>query len=100
MENKLSKSSLNQEKKLSLKSRNLKKKFIRKKVILFVILEILKQKDNEKDIALGTSKTNYNDPRISVAWCKKNEVKIEKVFPKNLLGKFLWAMYTEAEWEF
>ena len=66
----------------------------------YLTLEILRQKDNEKDIALGTSKTNYNDPRISVAWCKKNEVKIEKVFPKNLLGKFLWAMYTEAEWEF
>ena len=49
---------------------------------------------------MGTSKTNYNDPRISVAWCKANEVKIEKVFPKNLLSKFLWAMYTDAEWEF
>jgi len=32
----------------------------------------LKEKDDEKDIALGTSKTNYNDPRISVAWCKQN----------------------------
>ncbi len=60
----------------------------------------MKEKDDEKDIALGTSKTNYNDPRISVAWCKANEVKIERVFPKNLLSKFLWAMYTDAEWEF
>jgi len=63
-------------------------------------VEILKKKDEGKQIALGTSKTNYNDPRISVAWCKRNEVKVEKVFPKTLLSKFLWAMYTEADYEF
>jgi DNA topoisomerase-1 len=28
------------------------------------------KKESNKEIALGTSKTNYNDPRISVAWCK------------------------------
>ena len=33
-----------------------------------------------KDVSLGTSKTNYNDPRISVAWCKLAECPIEKVF--------------------
>jgi DNA topoisomerase-1 len=33
---------------------------------------MLKKKDDTKEIALGTSKTNYNDPRISVAWCKQN----------------------------
>ena len=78
----------------------MKKRSQRKKVNILFKLELLKEKDDEKDIALGTSKTNYNDPRISVAWCKANEVKIEKVFPKNLLSKFLWAMYTDAEWEF
>lgn len=25
-------------------------------------------------MALGTSKINYLDPRISVSWCKRNEV--------------------------
>lgn len=49
---------------------------------------------------MGTSKTNYNDPRITVAWCKKHEVKIEKIFTKNLQSKFLWAMYTDQDWEF
>ena len=49
---------------------------------------------------MGTSKTNYNDPRITVAWCKKHEVKIERIFTKNLLSKFLWAMYTDQDWEF
>lgn len=36
-------------------------------------------KDDLKSVALGTSKINYMDPRISVAWCKRHEVPIEKV---------------------
>jgi DNA topoisomerase-1 len=36
------------------------------------IIETLQKKNEGKEIALGTSKTNYNDPRISVSWCKKN----------------------------
>lgn len=36
-------------------------------------------KDENKQIALSTSKLNYLDPRITVAWCKKNGVPIEKV---------------------
>ena len=36
-------------------------------------------RDENKTIALGTSKLNYLDPRISVQWCKTNEVPIEKV---------------------
>lgn len=89
-----------QNKKLLLRLANWKTKYPSNKVIICINLENLRQKDSEKDIALGTSKTNYIDPRISVAWCKKNEVKIEKVFPKNLLSRFLWAMYTEPNWEF
>ena len=38
-----------------------------------------KIKEDLKTVALGTSKINYLDPRISVAWCKRNEVPIEKV---------------------
>jgi DNA topoisomerase-1 len=36
-------------------------------------------KDDLKTVALGTSKINYMDPRITVAWCKLHEVPIEKV---------------------
>ena len=43
-------------------------------------------------IATSTSKTNYNDPRITVAWCKQWEVPIDKIFTKVLLEKFGWAM--------
>ena len=37
-------------------------------------------KDQTKDVALGTSKINYMDPRITVAWCKAKEVPLESVF--------------------
>ncbi|KAI5063198.1 hypothetical protein GOP47_0021745 [Adiantum capillus-veneris] len=36
-------------------------------------------KEDLKTVALGTSKINYLDPRITVAWCKQHEVPIEKV---------------------
>ncbi|KAK9091955.1 hypothetical protein Syun_026866 [Stephania yunnanensis] len=39
----------------------------------------MKTKEDLKTVALGTSKINYLDPRISVAWCKRHEVPIEKV---------------------
>ena len=40
----------------------------------------LEDKIDSKNHALGTSKINYMDPRISISWCKMNEVPIEKVF--------------------
>jgi len=60
----------------------------------------LKHKDDNKEVSLGTSKINYMDPRITVAWCKRNEVPIEKVFSKTLRDKFNWAMAVDPEWEF
>ncbi|KAJ4954363.1 hypothetical protein NE237_011146 [Protea cynaroides] len=47
----------------------------------------MKTKEDLKTVALGTSKINYLDPRISVAWCKRHEVPIEKIFNKALLAK-------------
>jgi DNA topoisomerase-1 len=55
-------------------------------------------KEDLKTVALGTSKINYMDPRITIAWCKRNEVPIEKVFNKSLLSKFTWAM--DVDWHF
>merc|ERR1712223_1742437 len=49
-------------------------------------------KEENKTIALGTSKLNYLDPRITVAWCKKFEVPIEKVYTKTHRDKFRWAI--------
>jgi len=65
-------------------------------------LEIQKtDKDENKTIALGTSKLNYLDPRISVAWCKKHDVPIEKVYNKTQREKFRWAIdMTDEDYEF
>nr|BAN65583.1 DNA topoisomerase [Babesia bovis] len=57
-------------------------------------------KDDNKTVALGTSKINYMDPRITVAFCKRYEVPIEKIFNKSLRTKFPWAMYAGADYIF
>jgi DNA topoisomerase-1 len=60
----------------------------------------LRNKDENKEVALGTSKINYMDPRISVAWCKRCEVPIDKIFAKTLRDKFNWAMAVAPDWKF
>ncbi|CAH9108225.1 unnamed protein product [Cuscuta europaea] len=60
----------------------------------------IETKEDMKNVALGTSKTNYLDPRISVAWCKRNEVPIEKIFTKTHLQKFAWAMDVHPDFSF
>jgi DNA topoisomerase-1 len=60
----------------------------------------IRNKDDNKEVALGTSKINYCDPRISVAWCKEHEVPIERVFPKTLRDKFVWALAVPPNWRF
>ncbi|XP_058218816.1 DNA topoisomerase 1 beta-like isoform X2 [Rhododendron vialii] len=57
-------------------------------------------KEDLKTVALGTSKINYLDPRITVAWCKRHEVPIEKIFNKSLLEKFTWAMEVDPNFRF
>jgi len=53
-----------------------------------------------KEVALGTSKINYMDPRITVAFSKRLELPIEKVFNKALLDKFPWAMAVPGDFVF
>ncbi|KAJ3091530.1 DNA topoisomerase 1, partial [Quaeritorhiza haematococci] len=55
-------------------------------------------KDENKTTALSTSKINYIDPRISIAWCYKNEVPIEKIFNRSLREKFKWALDIDKDW--
>ncbi|KWU43960.1 hypothetical protein RHOSPDRAFT_34389 [Rhodotorula sp. JG-1b] len=56
-------------------------------------------KDEGKEISLGTSKINYIDPRISVVWCKQFDVTLNKVLTETLLEKFTAANHVEAEFE-
>ena len=41
-------------------------------------------KEEMKEVALGTSKLNYLDPRITVQWCKTHKVPLEKVTELSL----------------
>lgn len=53
-----------------------------------------------KDISLGTSKTNYLDPRVTISFLKKFNIPIDKIFPKTLQNKFTWALDVDANWKF
>ncbi|EEQ86368.1 hypothetical protein RJZ56_005122 [Blastomyces dermatitidis] len=58
-------------------------------------------RENNKEVALGTSKINYIDPRLTVVFSKKFNVPIEKFFSKTLREKFDWAIKSvEEDWEF
>ncbi|PHH63011.1 hypothetical protein CDD81_6342 [Ophiocordyceps australis] len=60
-------------------------------------------RDGNKEVALGTSKINYIDPRLTVVFSKKFDVPIEKFFSKTLRDKFRWAIKSvedEKDWEF
>ncbi|XP_069847628.1 DNA topoisomerase I, mitochondrial-like isoform X1 [Dipodomys merriami] len=56
-------------------------------------------KDENKQVALGTSKLNYLDPRISIAWmwlmscrCRRFGVPVEKVYSRAQRERFAWAL--------
>jgi DNA topoisomerase-1 len=53
-----------------------------------------------KNLSLSTSKTNYIDPRITIAFLKFHDVPIEKVFSQALRDKFFWAMDVDKQWQF
>ncbi|SBT70712.1 topoisomerase I, putative [Plasmodium malariae] len=77
---------------------NMKEESCKKKLTALIKkVELLKNqmkvRDDNKTIALGTSKINYMDPRITVAFCKRFEIPIEKIFNRSLRLKFPWAMF-------
>lgn len=45
---------------------------------MFVEQIDIRDRDDNKEVSLTTSKINYMDPRVSVAWCKRHEVPVEK----------------------
>lgn len=61
----------------------------------------LKDKEDNSEVSLGTSKMNYIDPRLTVMFSKKYNVPIEKLFTKTLRDKFNWAIESADEnWKF
>lgn len=61
----------------------------------------LKDKEDNSEVSLGTSKMNYIDPRLTVMFSKKFNVPIEKLFTKTLRDKFNWAIESaDKNWKF
>nr|XP_054775326.1 DNA topoisomerase 1-like [Lytechinus pictus] len=83
------KSEYNEESKLALKKQKQVKRLKDQLAKLKIKVE---DKRENKEINLVTSKLNYLDPRISVAWTKKWDVPIEKVYNRTQRDKFRWAI--------
>ena len=63
-------------------------------------LDKLKQKQSlqkaMKNIALGTSKISYIDPRISAAFMKEYNIPINRIFSKTLQQRFAWSLNDQS----
>jgi DNA topoisomerase-1 len=53
-----------------------------------------------KSVSLGTSKINYIDPRITIAFIKRHKIDINKIFTKILQQKFEWAFEVDQDYRF
>ena len=75
--------------------RRVSNKITRKKEQLAKLELSQKVKEDLKTVALGTSKINYLDPRITVAWCKRLEVGAHCVcvcvWRGGFLGEGVWG---------
>lgn len=92
------KDSINKDDKEKLKKYNEKIKKIKNKLV-----EAENKKDIKmelKNLSLSTSKTNYIDPRITIAFFKKHDLPLDKIFSQTLRDKFFWAMDVPNDWNF
>lgn len=57
-------------------------------------------KSDVKAVAITTSLNNYIDPRLVVAWSKKNDVQIKDIYSTLLLKKFNWVIEKiNSDWD-
>ena len=71
---------------------------IKKKLI--AIKSKLDVKTELQNISLGTSKANYIDPRITIAFMKLYNIPVDKIFSKALQNKFHWAFNVDKDYVF
>ena len=86
--------------KLGMKESVVKRKLVQFEKKKELQLQRINMKDANKTVASSTSKQHYMDPRITVSFCKKWELPIEKVFNATLRKKFPWAMYAKSDYVF
>ena len=94
---------LEQLEKLEIQKTDKHENKVKKKKIVYILFGPFLMRNPSQTIALGTSKLNYLDPRISVQWCKTHEVPIEKVsrsefFSSNISYTIL-QVYTKTHRE-
>lgn len=66
-----------------------------------ITLKLKKEtKSKMKNVSLGTSKTNYIDPRIIFSFIKKYNIPEEKLFTKQLITRFEWARNISPDYVF
>ena len=86
------------------KSKDAKKNYKERLVKIEAKIKLLKikmkTKSKMKNVSLGTSKTNYIDPRIIFAFMKKFEIPVEKLFTKTLEDRFDWASSVDKDYRF
>lgn len=67
-------------------------------------IKILKSKKElkieMKNISLDTSKTNYIDPRIGIAFMMTHNLPIDKIYSKVLQDRFKWAFTVDKDFKF
>jgi len=68
-----------------------KEKLTKKKQQLKTLEDSLKFKKETKNYALGTSKTNYSNPKVVYSFCKDIDLNINKIYTKSLQERFSWA---------
>uniref|UniRef100_A0A0G4FYI1 DNA topoisomerase 1 n=1 Tax=Chromera velia CCMP2878 TaxID=1169474 RepID=A0A0G4FYI1_9ALVE len=84
----------------SMKADQAEKKIDALKVRIAKHKKVMEDKEDNKAVSLGTSKKNYMDPRVTVAFAKRYEVPIERLFEKSNRTKFPWAMYVDSQFSF
>jgi DNA topoisomerase-1 len=60
----------------------------------------LNTKKHMKEVATGTAKINYIDPRIAIAFAKRHDIDISKLYNRQQQNKFAWAINVGPRWKF
>ena len=60
----------------------------------------IESKTDVMTVAIGTSLTNYIDPRLIVSWADKQDADLTAIYTAALLRKFTWAVETtDKTWD-
>lgn len=77
-----------------------KNKLDKVKSLILLTKTKIQTKEKMKNVSLGTSKTNYIDPRIIISFAKKFDIPMDKIFTQSLLNRFQWALDVDKDFIF